>query len=257
METALGKYSKEILVFLGLLIILEIIWSWKKEKQVYNIKETMANFAILAGFQLSKFLFGAYQLTILGLAVNLAFFDLPKSKWMIIPCFVVVDFVYYWYHRVSHVWKPMWAFHLVHHSSPLMNLTTSYRLNWFSAIVSPLFFVPLALMGFSPDQIVLSFALNLLYQFFLHTEFIGKLGFLEGNINTPSSHRVHHGANAIYLDKNFGGVFMLWDRLFGTYTEETEKVKYGITTGFVSYNPFVLVLHGFKDLISGKMKYKG
>jgi sterol desaturase/sphingolipid hydroxylase (fatty acid hydroxylase superfamily) len=257
METALGRYSKEILAFLALLILLEIIWNWRNEKHVYQLKETLANFAILAGFQLSKFLFGAYQLTILGFAVNLAFFELPKSQWMIIPCFVVVDFVYYWYHRVSHVWKPMWAFHLVHHSSPLMNLTTSYRLNWFSAIVSPLFFVPLALMGFSPDHIVLSFALNLLYQFFLHTEFIGKLGFLEGNINTPSAHRVHHGANEIYIDKNFGGVLMLWDRLFGTYVDETEKVKYGITTGFVSHNPFVLVLHGFKDLFTNKMKYKG
>jgi len=257
METALGRYSKEILAFLALLIVLEILWSWRNDKKVYQLKETMANFAILAGFQLSKFVFGAYQLSVLGMAVNFAFFDLPDSKWMLIPTFVVVDFIYYWYHRASHVWKPMWAFHLVHHSSPLMNLTTSYRLNWFSAIVSPLFFVPLAILGFSPNHIVLCFALNLLYQFFLHTEFIGKLGFVEGNLNTPSAHRVHHGANNIYLDKNFGGVLMLWDRLFGTYVAETEKVKYGITTGFVSHNPFVLVLHGFKDLFTGKMKYKG
>lgn len=257
METALGKYSKEILAFLALLILLEIIWSWRNDKKVYQLNETLANFAILAGFQLSKFIFGAYQLSILGIAVNHAIFELPDSKWMMIPTFVVVDFMYYWYHRASHVWKPMWAFHLVHHSSPLMNLTTSYRLNWFSAIVSPLFFVPLAILGFSPNQIVLCFALNLVYQFFLHTEFVGKLGFIEGNLNTPSAHRVHHGANQIYIDKNFGGVLMLWDRLFGTYVEETEKVKYGVTTGFVSHNPFVLVLHGFKDLFTGKMNYKG
>ncbi|MBC7866713.1 MAG: sterol desaturase family protein, partial [Gloeobacteraceae cyanobacterium ES-bin-316] len=99
--------------------------------------------------------------------------------------------------------------------------------------------------------------INLVYQFVLHTEAIGKLGFLEGIINTPSAHRVHHGSNKIYLDKNFGGFLMIWDKLFGTYTSETEKVKYGITTGFVSYNPFKLIFHGFIDLFKGKMDYKG
>jgi sterol desaturase/sphingolipid hydroxylase (fatty acid hydroxylase superfamily) len=138
-----------------------------------------------------------------------------------------------------------------------MNLTTAYRLNWFGAIVSPLFFIPLAIAGFPPDFIVASYALNLLYQFFLHTEAVGKLPVIEGVIDTPSAHRVHHGSNPIYIDKNFGGVFMIWDKLFKTYQPESEPVVYGITTGFISYNPFVLVFKGFIDLFKGKMKYKG
>jgi len=98
----------------------------------------------------------------------------------------------------------------------------------------------------------MSYGLNLVYQFFLHTEFIDSMGPLEGVIDTPSAHRVHHGSNPIYIDKNFGGVFVIWDKIFGTYQPETEKVQYGLTTGFVSYNPFVLVLQGFADLLKGK-----
>jgi sterol desaturase/sphingolipid hydroxylase (fatty acid hydroxylase superfamily) len=133
-----------------------------------------------------------------------------------------------------------------------MNLTAAYRLNWFGALISPLFFIPLALAGFPPTYIVASYAFNLLYQFFLHTESIGKLGPLEGLIDTPSAHRVHHGVNPLYIDRNFGGVLLIWDKLFGTYQPETEKVKYGLTTGLVSYNPFRLVFQGFIDLFQKK-----
>jgi sterol desaturase/sphingolipid hydroxylase (fatty acid hydroxylase superfamily) len=100
-------------------------------------------------------------------------------------------------------------------------------------------------------------SLNLFFQFFLHTESIGKLGFLEGFINTPSAHRVHHGSNPEYIDKNYGGVLMIWDRMFGSYTPETTPVLYGITTGHVGYNPFKLVFHGFYDLFRGKLNSKG
>ncbi len=251
------QYRSILLAGLLLLIIAEMIWSWRKDKKAYNIKDTAANFVILAGFQLSKLLFAGYQLTLLGFASRVAFFKLPENGWWLAACFILADFIYYWFHRVSHSWKPLWAFHLIHHSSMWMNLSTAYRLNWFGAIVSPLFFVPLALLGFSPYFIVASYALNLLYQFFLHTEAIGKLGVIEGVIDTPSAHRVHHGSNPIYIDKNFGGVLMIWDKLFNTYQPETEKVKYGITTGFISNNPFTLVFKGFLDLFSGKMKYKG
>jgi sterol desaturase/sphingolipid hydroxylase (fatty acid hydroxylase superfamily) len=128
-----------------------------------------------------------------------------------------------------------------------MNLTAAYRLNWFSALVSPVFFVPAALLGLPADFIAAAYGLNLLYQFFLHTEVIGKLGPIEGIMDTPSAHRVHHGANPLYIDKNFGGVFMLWDRIFNTYQPETEKVTYGLTTGFNSNRPLVLVFHGFRQ----------
>lgn len=136
-----------------------------------------------------------------------------------------------------------------------MNLTAAYRLNWFSALISPLFFVPLALLGLPADFIVVSYALNLLYQFFLHTEVIHSMGVLEGIIDTPSAHRVHHGSNALYLDKNFGGVFMWWDRLFHTYQPETEKVQYGIPGNMITYNPFKLVFQGFAELFNA-VKHK-
>jgi sterol desaturase/sphingolipid hydroxylase (fatty acid hydroxylase superfamily) len=251
------NYRSLVLLFLLALITLEILWSWRNDKKAYNLKESLANFVILLGFQLSKILFTGYQLAILGFAAEHAIFSFEQNGWTFIITFVLADFIYYWFHRASHVWKPLWAVHLVHHSSPYMNLTSAYRLNWFSALISPAFFVPLALLGFPPEFIVLSYAINLLYQFFLHTEAIGKLAAIEGVIDTPSAHRVHHGSNEIYIDKNFGGVFMWWDRLFKTYQPETEKVRYGVTGGKHSQNPFKLVFEGFIDLFKGKMHYKG
>jgi sterol desaturase/sphingolipid hydroxylase (fatty acid hydroxylase superfamily) len=248
MRAISGQYRGWVLLFIGVLILAEIAWSWRRDKKVYQLKDTFANIGVLIGFHLSKLLFTGYQLAVLGGASSLALFHLPRNGWVFALTFITADFLYYWFHRASHVWKPLWAFHLVHHSSPLMNLTAAYRLNWFSALVSPAFFVPAALLGLPPEFIVLSYALNLLYQFFMHTEVVDKLGPVEGILDTPSAHRVHHGSNPLYIDKNFGGVLMVWDRLFHTYQPETEPVRYGLTTGFISNNPFVLVMHGFIQL---------
>ncbi|OOQ62004.1 sterol desaturase family protein [Mucilaginibacter pedocola] len=244
-----------VALFVGALVLAEIIWSWRNDKHAYQVKETFSNLAILAGFQLSKFVFAGYQLAIMNFAAAFALWNIPHTWWGFAITFVAADFVYYWFHRASHYWEPLWAFHLIHHSGLFMNLTTAYRLNWFSALVSPLFFVPMALLGFPVDFIIISYVLNLVYQFFLHTEAIGKLGVLEGYIDTPSAHRVHHGCNPEYIDKNFGGVFIIWDRLFKTYQAETVKVKYGITTGFISHNPFKLVLYG-SSICSGNRSHK-
>ncbi|WP_310555891.1 sterol desaturase family protein [Flavobacterium sp.] len=257
METSLGAYRINVLLFLLALIFIEVIWSIKLKKNVYSLKSTMTNFYVLIGFFFFKTLFTGYQLALLSFVSKYKLINVSESIPTFIMCFLLADFIYYWFHRVSHTWKPLWAFHLIHHSSQEMNLTAAYRLNWMSALISPIFFIPLVLLGFSPDFIVISYTLNLLYQFFLHTEIVGKLGFLEKIIDTPSSHRVHHGSNPIYIDKNFGGVFIIWDLLFKTYQPEVEKVKYGITTGFISNNPLVLNFKGFWDLFNGKMKYKG
>jgi sterol desaturase/sphingolipid hydroxylase (fatty acid hydroxylase superfamily) len=244
-QHANGPYRLWILVFLLVLVSAEILWSWKNDIKAYDVKETFSNLAVLIGFQFSKIVFTAYQLAVLGFFITLAPFKLPHTFWVFLLTFITADFIYYWFHRVSHSWLPLWAFHMVHHSAMHMNLTSAYRLNWFSAIISPVFFIPAALLGMPADFIALSYGLNLVYQFFLHTEFVES-------IDTPSAHRVHHGSNPIYIDKNFGGVFVIWDKIFGTYQPETEKVQYGLTTGFVSYNPFVLVLQGFADLFKGK-----
>lgn len=252
MKHAAGPYRFWILGFLLVLILAEIVWSWKNDKKVYDVKESFSNLAVLAGFQFSKFIFAGYQLAVLGFFTRIAPFKLPHTAWVFLLTFITADFIYYWFHRTSHSWLPLWAFHMVHHSAMHMNLTSAYRLNWFSAIISPLFFIPAALLGMPAEFIALSYGLNLAYQFFLHTESVGKLGALEGVMDTPSAHRVHHCSNPIYIDKNFGGVFIIWDKLFKTYQPETEKVNYGLTTGFLSYNPFVLVTQGFVDLFKTK-----
>jgi sterol desaturase/sphingolipid hydroxylase (fatty acid hydroxylase superfamily) len=124
-------------------------------------------------------------------------------------------------------------------------------------LISPAFYIPLVLIGLPPIFVIGGYALNLFFQFFLHTEAIRRLGPLEYIFNTPSNHRVHHGANDKYIDKNFAGVFIIWDRLFGTYQAEEEKVQYGVTTGFQGYNPIWLVFKGFYDFATNKMNYKG
>lgn len=257
MEFEFGQYKLYALLFIFGLITAEIIWSWRKDKKAYGVKDTLANLSIFAGFQLSKYLFAGYQLWIFGLFYQFRLFTFEASALMFFITFLGVDFCYYWFHRCSHMVKFFWAFHLVHHSSQFYNLTVSYRLNWLGALISPVFYIPLAFLGLPLDFIVICYSLNLLYQFFLHTEAVGKLGFLENIIDTPSNHRVHHGSNDIYIDKNFGGTLIIWDKIFGTYQPETEKVKYGVTSGFAGYNPFVLVFKGFIDFVRRRMNYKG
>jgi sterol desaturase/sphingolipid hydroxylase (fatty acid hydroxylase superfamily) len=179
---------------------------------------------------------------------------IPESTSTFLVAVVVMDFLYYWEHRIMHTVPFFWAFHEVHHSSPWFNLSTSYRLNIFDRLLGPIFLAPAVLLGFSPKMVVAAFAINLTYQFFLHTQYVGKLGLLEGLINTPSAHRVHHGKNRAYIDKNFGGVLMVWDRLFGTYQKELEPVRYGTTTGFVGHNPVRVMFNGFALLLKRMRK---
>ena len=257
MEFSLGHYKYVIPAIILVCIILEVIWSRLSQKKVYNTKDTLTNLAILAGYITSKVLLASYSLALLGVFYQFRLHTFGISTVTFFITFIGVDFCFYWYHYASHVIRFFWAFHFVHHSSQEMNLTVAYRINWFSALISPFFYIPLALIGLPPAFIVAAYGLNLLFQFFLHTEAIRKLGFLEYIFNTPSNHRVHHGSNDQYIDKNFGGVLIIWDRLFGTYQPEEEKPKYGVTTGFLSYNPIALIFKGFYDFITGRMNYKG
>ncbi|MEM7183920.1 MAG: sterol desaturase family protein [Spirochaetota bacterium] len=256
-QEAFLKYRFVMLGIIITCITLEVLWNWRKQKRVYNRKETASNFAILVGTQFSKFFLLSWQLLVFGFFYQFRFFTIESSVYSFIALFFIVDFFYYWHHRALHEVKVLWTFHLVHHSSPWMNLTTSFRLNWFAPLISPFFYLPVCLLGFDPTFIIPIFSLNLFYQFWLHTEGIGKLGFLDKILNTPSNHRVHHGSNELYLDKNHGGFLMIWDRLFGTYQAETEKPVYGITTGFVGHNPFKLVFHGFVDYAKNQHKSIG
>ena len=228
-------------VILLVAIAVEVLWSRRHCSGAYNVRESLGNGVMAVGNALQKPLTIAWSAIVLSLAEPLQILALPNTPWILLLTFVVTDFVYYWYHRWSHQVGWLWAMHQTHHSSPWMNLTTALRLNWVAKFVSPFFFVPLIIVGFSPAVVPLCLTLGLLYQFWLHTRAIGKLGWLEGRLfNTPSAHRVHHGSNPRYIDKNFAGVFIVWDRVFGTYEPESESVEFGITTGFVGHNPFVI-----------------
>jgi len=155
------------------------------------------------------------------------------------------DFAYYWHHRLEHESRIFWASHVNHHSSRFFNLSTALRQPW-TPISMFVFFPPLALLGVPPWMIMFSGGLNLIYQFWIHTEIIGRMPrWFEAVMNTPSHHRVHHGSNPGYLDKNYAGVLIVWDRLFGTFTPETARPVYGLTKNIESYNPFVIGFHEY------------
>jgi sterol desaturase/sphingolipid hydroxylase (fatty acid hydroxylase superfamily) len=166
--------------------------------------------------------------------------------------FLGLEFVYYWWHRISHRSRWFWTHHAVHHSPNDFNLSAAYRLGWTSRIMGTyVIFSPLALLGFEPTTIFLAYSLNLAYQFWIHAEWIPKLGPLEGILNTASAHRVHHAANVEYLDSNFGGVLVIFDRIFGTYRRERDDVpiRYGLVKPLESYNPLKIAFHQFGPLL--------
>ncbi len=166
-----------------------------------------------------------------------------NTWWGILLMFLGLEFCYYWYHRVSHEVRWFWATHAVHHSPNQMSLSTAYRLGWTGKITGSLcFFLPLCALGYTPEVVVFAYGVNLLYQFWVHNEWIPRLGPLEGIFNTPSNHRVHHAANLEYLDANYGGVLIIFDRMFGTYIPEQKDVpcRYGWVHPLKSNNPFVI-----------------
>lgn len=170
------------------------------------------------------------------------------STWVVL--FFTLEFAYYWFHRASHRVRWFWLNHSVHHSPNEFTLAAAYRLGWTGRIsLALIFFVPLAWLGFHPALVLMALALNLLYQFWIHAEWIPRLGPLEGILNTPSAHRVHHASNVRYLDANYGGVILLFDRLFGTYVPEDAKEPpvYGWVEPLTSHNPFVIVFKPWRD----------
>lgn len=202
----------------------------------------------------SLFIMGIY-----ALIYDIRLFNIPQTGWSLLLLFVLQDFFYYWFHRGSHRIRWMWASHVVHHSSEKLNLSTAFRQSFTYPISGMwVFWVPVVLIGFEPEQVVLAVLLSLAYQFFVHTQTVGKLGLLEWVFNTPSHHRVHHSRNDAYIDMNYGGVLIIWDRLFGTFIEEdaiNNPCEFGIVRQVSSHNPIYLTLHEwgdmFKDAFTG------
>lgn len=170
-------------------------------------------------------------------------FDLPNVWWTWVLLFFAEDLCYYAFHRASHDVRFFWAAHVNHHSSRHYNLSTALRQSWTTPLTGPIFWMVLPLIGFEPWMVFTQQAISLLYQYWLHTEAIGNLGPLEKIFNTPSHHRVHHGRNVEYLDRNHGGILIIWDKLFGTFTPEREPVDYGLVENLESFNPITIAFH--------------
>ncbi len=238
-------------------IVLETIWDLLARNRK-NLWETAANFGIYAGNIALDYL-GLGILFVVGLLVAepFALFDVKMHGWHWPLALLIADFLYYWMHRWEHEIRILWAYHSVHHSSPEFNLTTSLRLSWIEGSVEWIFFVPMILLGFGTVETIISILIVIQYQTWIHTVKIGKLGLLDKIINTPSVHRVHHGSNTNYLDKNYGGILMLWDQVFGTYQAEDEPVVFGITEPLNSANPFVINFREFILVVKNAFAAKG
>ncbi len=234
----------------AIMIAAEALWShFRRSREYADVKDTWTN--IFLGFMSVVFgiLFGIFTAYIYIFCYELAPYKFPADAWWTwLVLFFVDDLAYYVFHRVSHESRLFWNFHVVHHSSEQYNLSVAVRQSWFSGILHWIFYAPVMLLGFAPWMFALMHGLNLIYQFWIHTKLVNKLGPLEWIINTPSHHRVHHGVNNRYLDKNYAGVLIIWDRLFGSFVPETEEPRYGIIKPLNSYNPLWINTHGWVEM---------
>ncbi|SFH50030.1 sterol desaturase family protein [Pedobacter insulae] len=232
-----------------ILIGIELAYAFWKKLKYYRFNDSISNLSQGIGSQIT----GLFMKTALFFGYKYIFenwrlFDLPTTIWVWIILFIGVDFFYYWFHRMSHQVNALWAAHIVHHQSEEYNLTVALRQSWFQSWFAWVFYLPLALIGFDPIMFVTLSAFNTLYQFWIHTRTIKSMGFLEYILNTPSHHRVHHGSNPKYIDKNHAGSLIIWDKLFGTFQKEEEEVYYGITTPLASWNPVWANFHYWVEL---------
>ena len=218
----------------------------------FQWKEILANVSLGAAYQVAEgamaFLFTA---AVFIWVYQHRLFDIPLNGWTVVPIFIAVEFCYYWFHRSSHRIRWFWSAHVPHHSGEVMNFTTAMRQSILNAFVGIwVFYLPPVWLGVSPGVVVFMLAVDLAYQYFVHTESIVKLpAWYEYLFDTPSNHRVHHGRNPQYIDKNYGGVLIIFDRWFGTYEPEVEKVQYGIVRQVKSTNFLVLNVHEFVDMV--------
>ncbi len=239
-------YAAPIMI---LLVALEWIISYYKKRNYYDGKDTLAataiglgNVAISAALKIVTFI-------IVLFFYNLVAWSIPFTWWAYILCFIWIDFWRYWAHRIAHENRFWWATHVTHHSSEKYNWSVSFRLGW-TQHIKIIFFIPVALAGFHPVIFFVCHQIAVLYQFWIHTEYIRKLPRpIEYIFTTPSHHRVHHARNDKYLDKNYGSTFIIWDRMFGTFQPEEEQADYGITRPIKSYNPVYLCFHEWMDII--------
>lgn len=223
-----------------ILIVIEIIYELVTKMRTYRTNDAISNISCGITSQIAGALWGVISIGLYQYVYqNWSITEIPVTWWSTILLFILVDFFYYWYHRTSHEVNFMWNItHVVHHQSEDYNLSVALRQSSFGGTLGMFFYLPLALMGFNTYSFLAIKGFNLLYQFWIHTEAINKLPrWFEWLLNTPSHHRVHHGRNPKYIDKNHAGTLMIWDRLFGSFQAEEEKPTYGVTTPTNTWNP--------------------
>ena len=241
-----------------LLIGIELLYGVIKKVKLYRLNDSITNISLGIGQQVTGvFMKTALFFGYLYLYENYRIMTLESTVLIWILLFIGVDFFYYWFHRLSHEVNAMWAAHIVHHQSEDYNLSVALRQSWLQSAFSWVFYLPLAILGFEPVMFLTISAFNTLYQFWIHTRLIKKMGPLELILNTPSHHRVHHGSDPKYIDKNHAGTLIIWDRMFGTFQQEEEEPHYGITTPLNSWNPVWANMHYWKDLVDESIQVKG
>ena len=234
-----------------LLLVAEAVLDAVDRRALYEKRDTFASLAMGVGNVLTNLFAKAMVLAAFLLVYEVRLFTVPPTAWWAwVLLFFADDFSYYWFHRVSHGCRFLWASHVVHHSSQRYNLSTALRQTWTGNLTgSFVFWLWLPLVGFHPVMVMTMQAVSLIYQFWIHTEVIGTLPRpVEFVFNTPSHHRVHHGSDVKYLDRNHAGILIIWDRMFGTFQPEEEHPTYGLTANISTYNPFRIAFHEWADI---------
>lgn len=238
--------------------VLAVAWEWwavrtGHARGRYETRDALASLAMGMGNVVVNTLTASIALWMMMLAWPLRIATIEPGWWSFVLGFVLYDLVYYWKHRLAHRVRWFWMEHVTHHSSRHYNLTTALRQPWFGPFTGLILLgLPLVWLGFHPHMLALIAGLNLIYQFWIHTEAIGRMPrWFEAVMNTPSHHRVHHAVNPVYLDANYAGVFIIWDRMFSTFVEERadEHPRYGIVKQISSHNPFLIAFHELAGLV--------
>jgi sterol desaturase/sphingolipid hydroxylase (fatty acid hydroxylase superfamily) len=234
------------------MILAEVLISSWQNKNYYKANDSICTLGLLAGniamaFAIKGFALGLHFYLYQFRLIDLASLIPTWAMWAM--TFVLIDFVFYIYHRMSHRVRFLWAIHMSHHSSEEMNFAVSFRQAWFGPVSKIPFFIVLPLLGLDPTIIAVAGVVSTLWGIVGHTQIFGKLGPLEWIFNTPSHHRVHHGSNAQYIDKNYGNLFIIWDRIFGTFEEEKEPVTYGLVSNVNTFNPIKITFMAWSSII--------
>ena len=239
-------------------VLLEWFISYRQNKNIYNKTETIASTIVGVGNVIVAFALKFILFCGAILLYNVLPWRMELNWWTLIPCYIILDFCSYWSHRISHHQRFWWATHVVHHSGEDYNLTVSFRLSWVQHL-KIIFFIPVALCGFHPVIFFVANQIAVLFQFWVHTEYIRKMPrWIEYVFATPSNHRVHHGSQDKYINKNYGATFIFWDRMFGTYQLEEEQVAYGLNHKIENKgNPVYINFHEFIDIWKDMRSAKG